>query len=119
MSPEISAAVGVPQAVGNCGNVSTINSRTLDTGEIRVRDGQTLILTGVISESDVQAVTKWPILGDIPFIGQFFRSSGGDRSKNELVILVTPKIIDDTQGGSFGYGFRPSLLAARQVMSGL
>ena len=69
MSPEISAAVGAPQAVGNCGNVSTINSRTLDTGKIRVRDGQTLILTGVISESDVQAVTKWPILGDIPFIG--------------------------------------------------
>ena len=119
LSSEISAAVGAPQAVGNCGNVSTINSRTLDTGKIRVRDGQTLILTGVISESDVQAVTKWPILGDIPLIGQFFRSSGGDRSKNELVILVTPKIIDDTQGGSFGYGFRPSLPAARQVMSGL
>ena len=61
-------------------------------------------LTGVISDSDVKAVTKWPVLGDIPFIGQFFRSSGGDRSKNELVILVTPNIIDEAQGGGFGYG---------------
>ena len=118
MSPEISAAVGSPGVIANCGNISTINSRTLDTGKIRVRDGQTLILTGVISDSDVQAVTKWPILGDIPLIGQFFRSSGGDRAKNELVILVTPRIIDDTQGGNYGYGYLPNLPAARQVMSG-
>ena len=118
LSPEISAAVGNPETVANCGNINIINSRTLDTGNIRVRDGQTLILTGVISDNDVQAVTKWPILGDIPFIGQFFRSSNGDRSKNELVILVTPRIIDDTQGGSYGYGYRPSLPAARQIMSG-
>ena len=118
LSPEISAAVGVPETIGKCGNINIINSRTLDTGKIRVRDGQTLILTGVISDTDVQAVTKWPILGDIPFIGQFFRSSSGDRTKNELVILVTPRIIDDTQGGSYGYGYRPSLPAARQIMSG-
>ena len=83
-----------------------------------MRDGQTLILTGVISDTDVQVVKKWPVLGDIPFIGQFFRSSSGDRTKNELVILVTPQIIDDTRGGSFGYGYRPQLPAARQVMSG-
>jgi len=119
LSPEISAAVGVPESIANCGNISTINSRTLDTGKIRVRDGQTLILTGVISDADIQAVTKWPILGDIPLIGQFFRSSSGDRKKNELVILVTPRIIDDTQGGSYGYGYSPNLPAARQVMSGL
>ena len=118
LSPEISAAVGSPQAVANCGNINIVNSRSLDTGNIRVRDGQTLILTGVISDSDIQAVTKWPILGDIPLIGQFFRSSSGNRSKNELVILVTPRIIDDTQGGSYGYGYRPSLPAARQIMSG-
>ncbi len=120
LSPEISAAVGSSVPIGNCGNINTINKRTLDTGKIRVRDGQTLILTGVISDTDVQAVTKWPILGDIPLIGQFFRSSAGDRRKNELVILVTPRIIDDTQGGNYGYGYgyRPNLPAARQILSG-
>ena len=95
-----------------------INTRALDTGKIRVRDGQTLVLTGVISDLDIQAVTKWPILGDMPLIGQFFRSSAGGRAKRELVILVTPRIVDDTQGGTFGYGYRPSLPAARQIMSG-
>ena len=118
LSPEISAAVGSSVPVGNCGNINTINKRTLDTGKIRVRDGQTLILTGVISDTDIQVVTKWPILGDIPLIGQFFRSSAGDRRKNELVILVTPRIVDDARGGNYGYGYRPNLPAARQILSG-
>lgn len=118
LSPEISAAVGRPEQVANCGSINVINSRALDTGKIRVRDGQTLILTGVISDEDVQTVTKWPILGDMPLIGQFFRSSGGNRRKNELVILVTPRIIDDELGGTYGYGYKPSLPAARQVLSG-
>ena len=118
LSPQISAAVGTPEPVANCGNIRTVNSRSLDTGRVRVRDGQTLILTGVISDTDIQAVTKWPILGDIPLIGQFFRSSNGTRRKSELVILVTPRIIDDGEGGGFGYGYRPSLPAAKQVLSG-
>ena len=75
-------------------------------------------LTGVISDTDRQVVTKWPILGDLPLIGQFFRNSGGERSKSELVVLVTPRIIDDSSGGTFGYGYNPSLPAARQIMSG-
>jgi type IV pilus assembly protein PilQ len=54
----------------------------------------------------------------LPLIGQFFRSSTGDRSKRELVILVTPRIMNDQQGGRFGYGYKPSLPAAKQVMSG-
>jgi len=83
-----------------------------------VRDGQTLILTGVITDADQQQIRKWHILGDIPLIGQFFRQSIGRRAKRELVILVTPRIIDDAQGGSFGYGYRPSLPAARQILSG-
>ena len=116
LSPQVSAAVRV-DFVERCGNINIINSRSLDTGKIRVRDGQTLILTGVISDSDIEAVTKWPILGDIPFIGQFFRSSRGSRTKRELVILVTPRIIDDSQGGTFGYGYKPTLPAARQIMS--
>ena len=117
LSPQISAAVG-SEFVDRCGNINVINSRALDTGKIRVRDGQTLVLTGVISDNDIKSVRKWPILGDIPLIGQFFRASNGSRFKRELVILVTPRIIDDTQGGGYGYGYRPSLPAARQIMSG-
>ena len=115
MSPAISATVRQFPVEG-CGPIDILAIRRLDTGSARVRDGQTLILTGVISDRDTEAVTKWPILGDIPIIGQFFRSSGSNRAKRELVILVTPRIIDDTQGGSWGYGYQPSTRDTRRFL---
>jgi type IV pilus assembly protein PilQ len=117
LSPAVSAVADTPQQIEGCGNVSILRVRRLDTGSVRVRDGQTLILTGVISDEDRQAVTKWPILGDLPFVGQFFRSSSNTRSKNELVILVTPRIVDDVDGGVYGYGYQAATQDARQFVS--
>lgn len=115
LSPEISASVGT-QPAGNCGDISIINDRLLDTGRLRVRDGQTLILTGVISSADQQIVSKWPILGDMPLIGQFFRRTEGSRIKNELVIMVTPRVVDDDRGGVYGYGYEPSTLDTKGLL---
>ena len=81
---------------------------------IRLRDRQTLVLTGVIQEQDTATSTKWPLLGDLPLIGQFFRASGSNRVKNELVILVTPSIIDDDGGGAYGY--KPGTSAGRDLI---
>ena len=116
LSPQI-AATTRRQDIQNCGLIDVLSIRRLDTGSARVRDGQTLILTGVISDSDRQIVSKWPILGDLPFIGQFFRGSTGNREKRELVIMVTPRIIDDAEGGTYGYGYQPSTREARQFFS--
>ncbi|MCP9775405.1 general secretion pathway protein GspD [Cyanobium sp. WAJ14-Wanaka] len=115
LSPAISAATS-KTAVQGCGEIQILSVRRLDTGTVRVRDGQTLILTGVISDSDISTVTKWPILGDIPLIGQFFRNSGRTRDKRELVIMVTPKVINDESGGVFGFGYQPSSSQAREWM---
>ena len=117
LSPQITAKTR-EQSIPGCGPIDILAVRRLDTGSARVRDGQTLILTGVISDSDLQAVTKWPILGDIPLVGQFFRGSSGIRQKRELVIMVTPRILDDSQGGGYGYGFRPTTPEARSVLGG-
>ena len=116
LSPSISAATR-RQLVAGCGFVDILALRSLDTGNARVRDGQTLILTGVISDRDLEEVTKWPILGDLPIVGQFFRNSGGGREKRELVVMVTPRIINDTEGGTYGYGFEPSTRDSRQLMN--
>ena len=106
MSPQISASTR-RQDVGGCGPIDILSVRRLDTGSARVRDGQTLVMTGVISDADQSEVTKWPILGDIPLVGQFFRSSSRQRQRRELVILVTPRVIDDDRGGVYGYGYKP------------
>ena len=93
-----------------------LSIRDLKTGEFRVRDGQTLILTGVIQEQDTETAKKWPFLGDLPILGQFFRGSGSSRSKNELVILVTPSIIHDQVGESHGYGYTPGTSEGRELL---
>jgi type IV pilus assembly protein PilQ len=115
LSPSVSAVTDREPVLG-CGNIDILSVRRLDTGALRVRDGQTLIMTGVISEFDRAEVSKWPILGDIPLIGSLFRSSGNKREKRELVIMVTPRIINDVEGGVYGYGYQPSTPDARGFM---
>ena len=114
VNPEIS----VPQPADPVDGVLVYNitRRSLESGTIRLRDRQTLVLTGVIQDKDREIATKWPILGDLPFLGSLFRKTTSSREKNELVILVTPSIIDDDQGGSYGYGYRPSTREARQLL---
>ena len=114
VNPEIS----VPEPADRVDDILVYNvtKRSLESGVIRLRDRQTLVLTGVIQDKDREVVKKWPILGDLPFLGSLFRQTTSSREKNELVILVTPSIVDDNQGGSYGYGYRPSTREARQLL---
>ena len=119
VNPSISIPVPATQSPGSdTGGVQIFNfsKRDLQSGAIRLRDGQTLILTGVVSEQQIEEVKKWPILGDLPLLGSLFRSSESTRSKDELVILVTPRVLDDDQGGVFGYGYRPATQPVTQLM---
>ncbi len=119
VNPSISVPVPAPQAPGietGGAQIFNLNKRDLQSGSIRLRDGQTLIITGVVNEQQIEEVSKWPILGDLPLIGSLFRSSESSRIKDELVILVTPRVLDDNQGGVFGYGYRPSTQQATQLM---
>jgi type IV pilus assembly protein PilQ len=120
LSPSVSAVTSQEAAPAGCGsNLNILSIRSLDTGALRVRDGQTLIMTGVISDFDRSEVSKWPILGDIPLIGQFFRASSGRKEKRELVIMVSPRIINDDQGGVYGYGYQPGTAAGREFFGAM
>ena len=114
VNPEISVPVSAGQSNGV--DIFNISGRSLSSGSIRLRDRQTLVLTGVIQEQDTETARKWPLLGDMPLIGQFFRRSGSSRVKNELVILVTPAIVDDDAGGSYGYGYLPGTSVGRDLL---
>ena len=59
-----------------------------------VWDGQTVVLGGLISENVKKIREKVPVLGDIPFVGRLFRSEAADSTKKNLIIFVTPTIID-------------------------
>ena len=94
LSPAISSVTKSVEISG-CGIQNTLSVRKLDTGSIRVKNGDTLILTGVLQDSDTITTSKVPILGDIPILGSLFRSNSTQKRKSELIILVTPKILKD------------------------
>ncbi|MCA6517821.1 MAG: hypothetical protein IM556_04075, partial [Pseudanabaena sp. M110S1SP2A07QC] len=70
-------------------------------------DGQSLGLSGVIQDSDRESVSKVPILGDLPIIGALFRNTQSINSRAEVIIIVTPRIIDDSQNANWGYTYQP------------
>ncbi len=88
--------------------INSISERSLTSGQIRLRDNQTLVLTGVIRDEDRNITDKVPILGDLPIVGTLFRSERTDSVRSEVVILVTPRIIDDSQNANWGYTYQPS-----------
>jgi type IV pilus assembly protein PilQ len=113
VNPTVSAIGGsqnTPQ-----GQITLIQQRQLESGQIRLRDGQTLILSGIIQESDRTTVSKVPFLGDIPLLGALFRSTTRNNSRQEVIVLLTPQIIEDAMGSSFGYNYTPGR-DARQIL---
>ena len=113
--------LGFPVPAGSQNGIPffNIDSRELVANGIRLRDRQTLIVSGVISEQQSEKVKKWPLLGDLPVIGSLFRASESERSKEELVVVVTPQVIDDEEGGVFGYGYQPGTSEVKQVLDSI
>ncbi len=87
--------------------ITLINKRELTSGLVRLRDGQTLILSGIISEIDQTITSKVPILGDIPIIGALFRSQTDSTDRSEVIVMLTPQIVSDGSESQFGYNFTP------------
>ena len=106
VAPSVSAPTGT-FTVGDQGVATLLSERQLTSGQIRVRDGQTLILSGIIQESDRTEVSKVPILGDIPLLGALFRRTSKNSDRRELIVLLTPQILDDSDASVYGYSYTP------------
>ncbi|NCQ85852.1 MAG: pilus assembly protein [Microcystis aeruginosa W13-18] len=89
--------------------------RELTSGLIRLRDGQSLILSGIIQERQQSSETKVPVLGDIPILGALFRSRTNRNDRSEVIILLTPKIIEDTATSTLGINYQPGQDAAEML----
>ena len=72
--------------------VPVINKREADTIAL-VKDGQTVVLGGLLEKEVHKDITKVPILGDIPLLGLLFRFNGESNKNSELVVFVKPKIV--------------------------
>ncbi len=90
---------------GGTNILTLLQRRELSSGLIRLRDGQTLILSGIIAETDQSVASKVPLLGDIPLLGALFRSQTDSSDRTEVIVLLTPQILHDS--GQWGYNYQP------------
>ena len=77
------------------GGVPSINSKSVTT-EVLVENGGTVVVGGVFTQDITDTTNKVPLLGDIPALGWLFKNKVKSDAKNELLIFITPKIMQDT-----------------------
>ena len=82
--------------INSSSSVPIINQRKAST-TVSAQSGQTIIIGGLISTSDDKRVLKIPVLGDIPYLGVLFRSSTMIHQRKELLILLTPQVLENPQ----------------------
>lgn len=78
---------------GDYPQISTREARTT----VSVKSGATLAIGGLIKDEEIKSAEKIPLLGDLPIIGQFFRHNKNTKNRTEIVIFLTPKIVQPGQ----------------------
>ncbi len=76
-------------------NVPSIDTNEITT-QVLVDNGQTIVLGGIFKDEYAEAVTKTPFLGDIPYLGRLFRRNLERSDKQELLIFITPRIVQES-----------------------
>lgn len=87
LHPEYSELLGVTD-----GGYPIIANRKIDS-TLRVHDGQTIVLGGLLRDVSAQTITRVPWLSDIPILGRFFKNKRSSHERDEIVFLITPHIL--------------------------
>ncbi len=91
--PEVSL---VTLSTPGAGGVQVPDVRVREaTTTVRVKDGETLVISGLINDQDIKSVQKVPILGDLPFFGQLFRNSIHQRTHDQVIIFLKVSVQKD------------------------
>jgi pilus assembly protein CpaC len=96
---ELSAAgsVSVPLTSTAVVTIPAIRTRRAST-TIELNSGQSFAIAGLLQSSSIQDIVKFPWLGDVPVLGTLFKSDAYQRSETELVIVITPYLVEPTNG---------------------
>jgi type II secretory pathway component GspD/PulD (secretin) len=73
-------------------NVPQTSSREAET-TVMVKDGETMVIGGLIREEEIKTMSKIPILGDLPLIGELFKHRNTNSRKSEILVVITPRIV--------------------------
>ena len=92
LTPEVSSLGTQENFLGT--SAFRVNTRNADT-TLSVADGRTIVLGGLIDRTERTSVQKVPLLGDIPILGELFRTTDTNAAETELIFLITPQIVKD------------------------
>jgi type II secretory pathway component GspD/PulD (secretin) len=87
------------QIIGFNSSFPIVANRKVDA-TLRVRDGETIVLGGLFQDVDSETVTKFPVLGDLPVLGAFFRNRQTSHNKDEVVFFITPHVLPNAPADS-------------------
>jgi type IV pilus assembly protein PilQ len=87
--------VGQYVDLGGGFRVPSIDTRNVTT-QIHINNGDTAVIGGIFEEAITNDVTKVPLLGDIPFLGYLFKTTGRNSEKQELLIFLTPRVVKES-----------------------
>ena len=96
VSPQITTRTGETVQISEDLFPEVFATRSADT-RVAVRDGQTIVIGGLIEDQTTDSVSKVPLLGDIPIAGHLFKRTTKQKSKTELLIFLTPHVAKDTE----------------------
>ena len=94
VAPEISALTGDTVAISETVSAPVFAKRSA-TGRVAIRDGQTIVIGGLMEDKKTDNVRKVPLLGDIPLLGALFRRTITQTTKTELLIFLTPHVAQE------------------------
>jgi Flp pilus assembly secretin CpaC len=92
IEPKIDSVGESSVSIASGVTLPTFNTREVSTS-VTVRDGETIIIGGLIKTEQTDSENKAPLLGDVPVLGNLFRAMNKEKSQTELLIVLTPKVI--------------------------
>lgn len=110
---------------GSAGEASLVTSQRTIKTSVMIDDGQVVVLGGLITDNQNEIVQKVPLLGDLPLIGNLFRSKRNAKEKTNLLVFLRPQIVRDAatmtqiSGGKYNFMRAQELGAREAVGSGL
>src|SRR5262249_33213404 len=90
--PEVSSVLPTQINLGNKGLATQFNVQHVET-TVSAKDGETVAIGGLIQKRDAKSENKYPWLGDLPYIGALFRYRTQDKTKTELLVILTPHVV--------------------------
>jgi pilus assembly protein CpaC len=114
--PEVSSLMGSTVELGAF-HVPSFRVRRADT-RVEVGSGQTFAIAGLFQRESSQDMDKLPMLGDVPILGNLFRSKRFQRNETELVILITPYLVEPVRGRTLATPLEAQTSGAATVSAG-